>query len=328
METSQETQEKRYNKIRSKPDIGYNISQFLSQMSDRSQLVESKNKGNGRRRPPYDGFLVHPDDRDRICLSTRDAFRTHPDPEDGSCAPFTVSEQGGTCCVQTNLVFCAAVAAIIRREGNLVPREVPRIPNEIYMWLTERRPDLLLVDHEVRVDTSTSDGQTLLDFAAYMRTRTPIRLALDHHWQILPGDVLNLGGRVTVDEGTAGVGSLDFISLEGMVTDPSTSFPYLSVDCAVDILPAQNEVAVATMINNTTSRNDYFEYSLMLPQRIPVQSVGQQLVAQGWHARPGPTNGPTQETAGIELEITYNLLQNRIFVSKDNVRDDQDIFDY
>ena len=320
METRRQREEKRYNKIRSKPVIGYNISQFLSQTSDRSQLAESKNKGLGRRRYPYEGFLVHPDDKDKICIPSGDVFRTHPDPEEG-CAPFTVAEQGGTCCVQTDLVFCAAVAAIIRgREEDVddfFPREIPRIPNEIYMWLSERKPQLLLPDHEVRVDTSTSDGRQLIDFAISMSTDTPIRLELHQPNQILPENISHLRGRVTVDVGGTGVGSLNFTSLRDIVQNGST-LRNLSIDCAVDIPAAQDEHHVAAMIYNFQSWESAinFQFSFPLPQRIPVQSVGQVLAGfNGWSARPGPEEGPIREHEdGEQTSTTFDLARNRIIV--------------
>lgn len=306
METRRRKQERIFANVRRVPGIGAEISQYLPEVRDRSQLSEQKNRGGGG---GGDGFLVFPEDKDKICLPTN-VFRTNPEPH--GCAPFTEPENEGSCCVQSNLEFCASVSAILRGKEEYRP-SAGRITKEMYAWLKTIRSDLLPDDKEVHIGTSTNDGKQLLDLAVNMSTDVSIHLALFQPNQTRRDDISELRGVVRVHAGANGA-TMNFASLMDIVQSQS-NLRRLIVDCGIDIPNTANEHGVTDAINDTQSWNSdtNFEYELQLPQRIPVLSVGHELVNLGWVTRQ-PPNGPIRSVSGEIVAVTYDVQQNRIFV--------------
>lgn len=114
-------------RIRGEPAIGNTISEFLPEALDRSHLNLSDA-----------GSFVDFPNRDALCLSTGSTFRTNPDPTTG-CGPFAATDALG-CCEQSDLGFCADVAAIMRgRAYPIINNTGGRIVREIQKWMTTYR---------------------------------------------------------------------------------------------------------------------------------------------------------------------------------------------
>lgn len=315
MESRRSKQERIFNTIRREPGIGAEISQYLPAANDRYKILEKKNRGDrggGGGGGSGGGFLVFPEDKDKICLPT-DVFRTNPEP--GGCAPFTVPEDTGSCCVQSNLDFCSSVSAIIRGKDDFRDSG-GRIVTEMYMWLRTVRADLLPDDKEVDIDTSTNDGKQLLELAVKMSTDVYIHLALHQPNQTLADDISDLRGTVRVYAGANGA-TINFASLRDIITS-GTNLRNLRIDCPVEFAVTDDESAVVDLISETQSFNSdtNMEYSFTLPPRIPVRSVGSELewIAHWEQETPGLSDGPIRRVDGETVTVTYNVPQNRIFV--------------
>ncbi|CAN0451523.1 unnamed protein product, partial [Ectocarpus sp. 12 AP-2014] len=153
--------------IRGEPAIGRLLSEYLPEARDRTHLNLSD----------Y-GSFIDPEHRHHLCLPTDNTFRTNPDPESG-CGPFTTLH-ASRCCEQDDLVFCANVAAVMRRAGYnaIVAGLGGRVAREIHRWMQTYRLDLLPPTKEVSVDSSKDDDLEIFKLAVLVETSVTINVGV------------------------------------------------------------------------------------------------------------------------------------------------------
>lgn len=312
--------------IRNEQNIGNLISQYLPRARDRSNLAPDHAR---------EGFLAYPENRDTICLPTENTFRTNPDRATG-CGPFA-SLDALNCCVQTDLAFCAKVAAVMKfrktsyagedRFESLTSRVFNdgRIVREIQAWVQTYQLHLIPHDMEVIVDTSNNDDMQILKLSILMHSSVTINIAVSQSNEDLDPGLGQLGGIIHV-RGNADGGSISFESLDRILREFHREIKKLVVHCPVD-MTGYNLDDVTDMINSSWTMES-IEYEFDLPVTIPVRSVGLELVRTphqsgfNWIDRPRRNDGPTLKTTYVtgpitisrEWELTYDSRLNRLTV--------------
>lgn len=249
-----------------KPSVGTMVAQYLGDARDRSRFTMAAERGK-----PF-GYA-----KNDVCVpDTADGnniFRTIPDPITG-CAPFTNTDR--ECCVQDDLQFLAAVAALIGDAEVDCPRGC-RIEKEIFLWMSTVNPQIVATRQPVEVDTSTPRGMALFELAAHIVTSCSIVLLVREPNQVLHRPRLDfLVGDVNVRAMAGSAATLSFESLLFIITDNCLSSE-LTIDCPV-------EMNAATGVHELTQTIDSVDYQhsskirFVLPDDIPVQTVMQELV--------------------------------------------------
>lgn len=245
--TVEEQRENALRSIRAEPNIGHLISKFMPEASDRAGL-----------NPSGGGAFVNPENRDRICLPIGNTFRTNPDPNFG-CGPHTSLDDtvtilpGGAqvaatqCCVQTDVNFCAKVAAIMYSAGLDFGG---RVVAEIASWLQEYRMGLVdnMYGNGVDIDTSNDDGKKIQTLAILTQTGVDLNIGVNDPNEDLANGLINVRSAISVRALTNG-GSVSFRSVERIVTQTGMR-ERLVIHCPVD-MTGLDVVDVVDMINNS-----------------------------------------------------------------------------
>jgi hypothetical protein len=317
-----ERREKAMSNIRNEHNIGHFISEYLPTARDRSNLVPDHTRH---------GFLTYRENRDTICLPGGNTFRTNPDAGIG-CGPFA-SRDALDCCVQTDLDFCANVAAVMR-ETNFHPYSTTepewRLLYEMHDWMYAHHLDLLPPTKEVTVNTSDNDGLQVLKLATRVGSSATLNIVVNEANHDLDVGITNLEGIVCVRAGANGA-SVSFASVERIVTGDNhiRSCKKLFVHCPIEVFNLNDVVGMI----NSEPRELRSMYELQLPFAIPVTAVGQGLLQTPlsntpWVARAeqhdGPIwkhahNFPWSQTRYEELKTSYDIERNRISVSYDYI---------
>ncbi|CAM9588224.1 unnamed protein product [Ectocarpus sp. 13 AM-2016] len=301
-------------KIRGEPAIGRLLSEFLPEARDRSHL-----------NPSDYGSFIDPVHRDRVCLPTGDTFRTNPDPVSG-CGPFTTLLNASQCCEQDDLVFCANVAAVMRRAGYSAAIGLlgGRVVREIHKWMHTYKLDMLPPTKEVSVDSSKDDDLEIFKLAVLVESGVTINVGVHRPRQVLDPGIEVLGGIVHVRANANAPGASVRFSSFANIIRTKFQFKKMVVHCPLDTT-GLTVGDVATAINRAKYPTDA-EIEFGLPVAFGVQAVGQALPNNfpAWVDRPRRHNGPIRKRSnsivGIVLNhstaLSYDLQRNRITISK------------
>lgn len=298
-------------RIRGEPAIGNIISEFLPEARDRSHL-----------NLPDTGSFVNFANRDALCLPTGNTFRTNPEPTTG-CGPFATPD-ALECCAQSDLEFCADVAAIVRgRPYAFMINDGGRIVREIGEWMTTYKVHMIPLAKQVSVDTSLSDGLQILKLAILMKTDVTLNLMVSHRNENLDIGLSDVRGHVHVRASVPGA-SVSFASVKAIARN-FLFFKSLVVHCEMDMGTSDaDDVVDMIRIMCISSTFDVSEVEFPLPVQIPVDSLGPLLINHGttmgtnWVDRPRRHDGPLwryrYSGRTFSTSVTYDLRDNRINV--------------
>lgn len=299
-------------RIRGEPSIGHTISEFLPDAHDRSRL----NLADA-------GSFVDVADRDALCLPTGTTFRTNPDPTTGGCGPFAAAD-ALQCCEQSDLEFCADVAAIMRgRVRPITNNRGGRIAREILKWMTTYRLNMIPPTKQVSVNTSLEDDRQALKLAILVETSVTLNIMVNHPNENLDVGLGDVRGHVHVRASVPGA-SVSFASVRD-IANKILRVTKLVIHCDIEMgtLGADDVVRLLNRVRYRTIGVTELEFPL--PVGIPVESLGPLLIDLGvilgvnWVDRPRRHDGPIWRDA-LSLSATrfvavgYDLRDNRVNV--------------